>query len=81
MPEKNYSIAHIRLYPTTESNEYRLKKKDKVFVKTFTKAVSTEAKRFINENLSGHFLEALREEKEFDVVFEEYLKKIIEDEI
>ena len=73
--KNNYSVA------TIESNEYRLKKKDKVFVKAFTKAVSTEAKMLVNENLSGHYLEAVREENEFEKVFDEYLLRIIEEGI
>jgi len=50
-------------------------------VKAFTKAVSTEAKMLVNENLSGHYLEAVREENEFEKVFDEYLLRIIEEGI
>jgi len=50
-------------------------------VKAFTKAVSTEAKTFVNENLGAHFLEAVRGENEFEKVFDEYLLRIIEEGI
>ncbi|EAR96345.2 hypothetical protein TTHERM_00189140 (macronuclear) [Tetrahymena thermophila SB210] len=74
LPDKYYNISQIREYANDQQT-----KKDKQYVKVFTKTVSSQAEEFVSNILSSHVVEEYEEQQCFDQNLDLYILELLDD--